>query len=63
MDKLSEHPQGWPSGDELDERIEVLGLAAEAHTTEPDRKLALWVRGIAGAAARELLLANRGRER
>lgn len=49
--------RGWPTADELQEWIGVLHPEmAAASKLEANRQLALWVRLLASAVARELLL-------
>ena len=61
----AQRERGWPTETELDEWLAVLhpALVAEANATDADRALASWVRKVAQAAARELLLAENGRGR
>lgn len=50
--------RGWPAAEEVEEWLEVLDaeVAAEARRRDADWQLALWVRLLALAAARDLQL-------
>jgi hypothetical protein len=56
MTELRERPQGWPSGCNVDEWLQVLHpeLVAETSASDGDRRLARWARDVALAAAFEL---------